>query len=377
MKKLLLPLLLIMALPVLAQRNETGYRISRIFSAECGEEELFFYNDEADTQPCCIKRTSELHDYESIDSLFYNDLGQLTKKCYYIVYEYPYLELSQILEFSYNDKGQRTICDIYSDEDLKEGFIDYTYDDNGRLYYMTSGYTYDEWSEKVDFTYNENDLIIEITYSSRYGSDTDYVAEEKMTFEYNDNNSLTKQVYYYVDGEELYNEGEYIYEYDEYNNCVSMTEYYYDEIESKTEYLHDLQISSETVHTYIDYEDDFYSYVQPTHSNMVIEAITYRTDENYDFYVDCEYLYKYDELSVSLEENDVTFNVYPNPANDMINIEAQDIELVELYDIYGRMLYSEDINDNTSIDISDFAEGIYFIKIYSEGKNSVKKIIKK
>lgn len=375
MKKLLLPLLLIIALPVLAQENESEYRISKIFSSDCGEEELFSYDNETSTQVCCVRRTSELHESESVDSLFYNDSGQLIKKTSYMMYEYPYLEKDMSLVFSYNDKGQRIRCDIYSSDDYNEFSFIYVYDEKDRLEYMETIYAYDEWRERMDFAYNENNLMISHTYSSDYGDGEGFIAEEITTYEYNENNSLTKEVYYYVDGEDLYNEGEYIYEYDEYNNCISSTEYYDNEIVSKTEYVHDLEISSDAVHTYTDPEEDYL--VLPTHSNIITKAIRYGTDENYEFYVDCEFMYKYDELSVSVEENVIAFEIYPNPAEDFINIKAENIELVELYDIYGRKLYSQNTNDNAIIDINAYDNGIYFVKIYSEGKSSVKKIVKK
>ena len=51
MKKLFLLLIVaIMALPVFSQRNTTEYRVNRIFSAACGEDELFYYEGNSTNQ---------------------------------------------------------------------------------------------------------------------------------------------------------------------------------------------------------------------------------------------------------------------------------------------------------------------------------------
>lgn len=72
MRKLfLLPIIVIMASPVSSQRSENEYRISRFFSADCGEEELFSYEGN-NTNPMCVKRIDELYESCYIDSLFYD-----------------------------------------------------------------------------------------------------------------------------------------------------------------------------------------------------------------------------------------------------------------------------------------------------------------
>lgn len=71
-----------------------------------------------------------------------------------------------------------------------------------------------------------------------------------------------------------------------------------------------------------------------------------------------------------------SFNFYPNPANDILNIELptlnDNINLV-ITDILGKTVYSNRITNNVlSIDISSLNSGVYFITV----GNSTKKIIK-
>ena len=84
--------------------------------------------------------------------------------------------------------------------------------------------------------------------------------------------------------------------------------------------------------------------------------------------------------TTSIVENTTSLNIYPNPANDRIFIEAEtEIEDVVLYDIYGRvqnLRNSETQKLRNSIDISSLKSGFYFVKINTEKGNIVKRIIK-
>ena len=80
-----------------------------------------------------------------------------------------------------------------------------------------------------------------------------------------------------------------------------------------------------------------------------------------------------------------SINIYPNPSREQLFVngswkEGQLIDLT-LMDIYGNKLYSKQINNSaifhSSIPISNFPEGVYYLKISnSKGKNIIKKIIK-
>ncbi|MEX1000918.1 MAG: T9SS type A sorting domain-containing protein [Crocinitomicaceae bacterium] len=87
-------------------------------------------------------------------------------------------------------------------------------------------------------------------------------------------------------------------------------------------------------------------------------------------------------VSVSINEETSMENVkiFPNPANQIISIEAESsIEKILIYNALGQILFkSNDINDiKTKIDISHFTIGIYHISVGLEnGKIAKQKIIK-
>lgn len=76
-----------------------------------------------------------------------------------------------------------------------------------------------------------------------------------------------------------------------------------------------------------------------------------------------------------------TFSVYPNPASDLINITSSEsnIAKITISDINGRVVKSFDFNNvsETSLNISDLANGVYMLNFDNDGVISTKKFIKK
>ncbi len=82
--------------------------------------------------------------------------------------------------------------------------------------------------------------------------------------------------------------------------------------------------------------------------------------------------------SLSVDEVDISdeFNLYPNPTTGIIQINTNlIIDLVEVYDIYGKLIKTE--KNNQRIDITELATGIYIARIHSGNNIGIKKIIKK
>jgi uncharacterized repeat protein (TIGR01451 family) len=77
--------------------------------------------------------------------------------------------------------------------------------------------------------------------------------------------------------------------------------------------------------------------------------------------------------------NSNDFTISPNPAKDDININGNlTIKTVELYDYQGRLLVSKIVNNiQTSLEMADYANGIYVLRIVDNENNiAIKKVIK-
>lgn len=77
-------------------------------------------------------------------------------------------------------------------------------------------------------------------------------------------------------------------------------------------------------------------------------------------------------------ENDASILFFPNPTNRDIYINSNsDIKSVQLYDIQGRLLQTIIVNKNqTTMDVSNQSNGVYFLKVISDKGSKVEKIIK-
>ena len=73
-----------------------------------------------------------------------------------------------------------------------------------------------------------------------------------------------------------------------------------------------------------------------------------------------------------VSELENTLKVYPNPANAYLTIEGN-ITSVEVYNTVGQCLLSKSVNGNTKIDLAGFNNGIYFLRVYSNGEMATRK----
>lgn len=82
---------------------------------------------------------------------------------------------------------------------------------------------------------------------------------------------------------------------------------------------------------------------------------------------------------LSTNENSfVGFSYYPNPTSNVITIDnSEEINFIELSSLTGQIIYSQKNNSNKmTIDMSNYARGVYFLKVNSNGKSKTVKIIR-
>ena len=78
----------------------------------------------------------------------------------------------------------------------------------------------------------------------------------------------------------------------------------------------------------------------------------------------------------SVSENYVVSTIYPNPSDGIFNISDSNIESIEVYDITGKLVMQQQVNaNNTTIDLTNKAKGVYTLKSYNGNNVSVSKLI--
>lgn len=77
-----------------------------------------------------------------------------------------------------------------------------------------------------------------------------------------------------------------------------------------------------------------------------------------------------------IEDNaEQNVGIYPNPANEKITIEAQNIETVSIVNVMGQTVYETSVNDdNMVIDVNEFPAGIYMINVVTDEYEVTKRI---
>lgn len=85
---------------------------------------------------------------------------------------------------------------------------------------------------------------------------------------------------------------------------------------------------------------------------------------------------------VGLEELNTTFlSVYPNPASNSINVRINTSfitnAMIELYDATGKLITKQKVvNEYSSLNISEFANGIYTVRVLTDNEQTIKRIVK-
>ncbi|OYT15859.1 MAG: hypothetical protein B7C24_10800 [Bacteroidetes bacterium 4572_77] len=76
-------------------------------------------------------------------------------------------------------------------------------------------------------------------------------------------------------------------------------------------------------------------------------------------------------------EDAVAFNLelYPNPNNGSFSLKLNQMAQVEIINAIGRTVYTNEFIGKETIDLSDSAEGVYFVKVQSETETIVHKIV--
>ena len=86
-------------------------------------------------------------------------------------------------------------------------------------------------------------------------------------------------------------------------------------------------------------------------------------------------LYNNNTLSSSdFAQNNLEVSLYPNPVNDVLNIETTlEVKSVEIYNIQGQKVLS---SNQKQINVSDLAAGMYMVRIQdAENNSAIKKVI--
>lgn len=67
-------------------------------------------------------------------------------------------------------------------------------------------------------------------------------------------------------------------------------------------------------------------------------------------------------LSINEKKKEV-IRIYPNPAQSFLNVTINGVYEISILNVNGRLIYSSSIDNNLTIDVSNFENGVYFLKL--------------
>lgn len=79
--------------------------------------------------------------------------------------------------------------------------------------------------------------------------------------------------------------------------------------------------------------------------------------------------------STGVEDLKLSMNVYPNPFNDQLIVKGEN-GLLELRDLNGKLIHSEELTWNTIIETALLPSGIYFLQLKNDRGTALQKVIK-
>ena len=81
--------------------------------------------------------------------------------------------------------------------------------------------------------------------------------------------------------------------------------------------------------------------------------------------------------NLSVDENQMNVKLYPNPTSGQLNIEAEEMTTVSVYDVVGQCVMQTMAQDGrTTIDMSQLQNGIYFVKVNTGNGSAVQRVVK-
>lgn len=383
-KFLLIAAMVMFSLPIFAQSYTM--RLSQVFSDDGYENWDYIYPNETSTQITCINEIDFTTETECIDSLFYDENGNITKLATWQKFNGEWV-CACYVAYTYDERNLRTSRENYNDFGYGAGFelggiYRYYYDEDGRMTDWALEFFGIEEYQKGIIEYDEEGRKISETMQ-QYSFESYYLENAFLTeYEYDDNGNCVREVEFFVEAGQWVAQTVRVREYDEFGNCVvAETRTPSGTVQEKKAFAYDTDFLAKDVFYYSNPEDD-YPQLPETKTNLLKSFEYYAQNDSYELAYVTTYVMDYEvgkfgESGVNVNEVEFASNVYPNPAQDFVMVESSEADYVEVVDVFGRVVFASEMNETVKVDMSEFASGIYFVKLQANGATSVQKIMKK
>ena len=282
-------------------------------------------------------------------------------------------------EYIYNGQGlvkESTSYEFEEGEWEEDEQTSFEYDNNGNLVLVTT-FDYDDgvWvrDEKSELTYQNDKLMSEMVYDWYM---EEWVEDSSTEYNYDAQGYLVEIIELDKVGVDWLKDSRIEYTYDDNHNCISQTDYDYDdydedwEIESLVNYTYDLSVSSSTIAGL-----DNLTEAIPSLNNKLSSV----EETNYDDgmpQMTMSYNLYYSNVTGMGEHDGSRLAIWPNPTTESLNLNTECMQQVDIFTIDGRQVMHLE-NGFETINVSALAKGCYLLTAtFADGSKAVKKFVK-
>ena len=225
----------------------------------------------------------------------------------------------------------------------------------------------------MEYTYQNVKLVGNQEF---YWSGNLWKENHKTEYQYDNNGDVVEELYYSLDIDTWTYDDKINYSYDENHNCVKQVEYNFAwdaqdwEMDNEVIFSYDLTVSSSVIAGLNYFDGDIIT----IHNKLVaFEETDY--DEGQPEQTIKSVLY-YSAATSLGEYNENQLAIWPNPVSETLNLNAEDLQQVEIFSMDGRQVMCFG-NGFESINVNALANGCYLLKAtFVDGSKAMQKFVK-
>lgn len=317
------------------------------------------------------------------------------------------IQADLLLTFTYNPANlvdNILVQTIVASTPINLSKITYTYNPNNSIQYeMTYIYAVTEWveSQKSEYQYDEENYLTSVVTQNNINGWTN---DSKIEYTYEYGLLIIETEYEWGNNTWVYEEN-HVYEYDFLDRVISITDQEWSNNFQNTEKLVFTYNSDGLLTDIIEQEwesganiwtnDDQAVFTYDANNNCSGSTCNEwngsswvsNPSESVDitlFYNDMASSMEFENVSsmtvtyttvnyLGIENNDVNFDIFPNPANNYFKVECEEnISSIEVFNVTGQLITKQSA---TTINTADYESGMYLVKIILEDGTSISKKI--
>lgn len=355
-------------------KNNYRYKLANFRTSDMYQFNDFYYNS---LNQLVAVKDSVRDDYSVIDSLFYNEHGQMTCMSGWQLLQGRWQNVYRI-DYTYDIFGNiasRTNYNNFDGDWQLGGVYQYTYNADNQiiLSVLTMGGIQ---FQKVEYSYTDGRLSEELWYSYN-GSGLS--PDEKLSYTYNADNKLSQTTDSVSDGNGGWSYfGRHDYVYDNAGNCTE--HHYYDNTGMEAErsiyhYVEGINLDE----TLMPWTPEMTRPKTYTNSNVYDVEQWYSVDVDHHLQYVCDFIYNYTENTNRIYDiANAPLSIAPNPANNVVTIYGFfDIPAkLRIIDELGRVAMTSTLSSaSNQINVASLPSGCYTLLVDQQGAVRTTKLI--